>query len=167
MVKAVNSAPASLQVPYLRVGSQDTPQDIATAIAHHCGSKLISHPLGSSASIKPSTSKNHVICVDMPPLDGTATHRKATLANHGWCLLPSFISLICLTFLQKTRSSLILRSLHRYSQSTLFSSLVHTPIANAVSQTMMIPTHPLLRRPLNPASSIAISSSPRVLLSPF
>lgn len=83
LTKAISSAPASLQLPYLRRSVEQTPEDFAMAIARRCGSHVVNHPLGTPEPVPPYTNKKHVICVGMPPLEGTATHRKATLANHG------------------------------------------------------------------------------------
>lgn len=83
LAKAVASAPAALQIPYLRRSKADTPQELAAAIARRCGSQVINHSVGSSVLTSPNTSEKNVLCVGMPPLTGVATHRKTNLANHG------------------------------------------------------------------------------------
>ncbi|PSR73377.1 hypothetical protein PHLCEN_2v10669 [Hermanssonia centrifuga] len=57
--------------------------DLAGAISRRCGSRVLSVSAGEvKPHLEEQTEKKHVVCVGMPPLEGTSGDRKYLMSEH-------------------------------------------------------------------------------------
>ena len=73
-----------MELPYMSQSTTNPFADIADAIAQRCGSRMLSVSAGElGPHLEDASSKKHVVCMGMPPLDGTSESRKDLMTQHG------------------------------------------------------------------------------------
>ncbi|KAH7921709.1 hypothetical protein BV22DRAFT_708789 [Leucogyrophana mollusca] len=81
IVRLVEDAPSSRQLPHVKRGATHSVAELTESISSRCGSRLVNVKPGEGEFSVENSSK-HVFCMNMPPIEGSLKHRKASMAGH-------------------------------------------------------------------------------------
>ena len=83
LAQTLNTAASTLELPYVPRSASNPFSNLAGAVAERCGARVITHFPGQADGIV-SGKEKHVVCMEMPPLDGfEGADRKKAVAEHG------------------------------------------------------------------------------------
>ncbi|KAJ3540833.1 hypothetical protein NM688_g6170 [Phlebia brevispora] len=86
LVRIINAAPSSVELPYMRRSTENPLEDLASAISRRCGSRILGVSPGELAPHLDNvqdTPKKHVICMGMSAVEGMGSQRKHMMGDHG------------------------------------------------------------------------------------
>jgi len=82
LVELLRLAPSSRQFPYVRRGAFESFANIGESLSSRCGSRLV-HLTPGQGGVEMESGSNHIVCIEIPPLEGTALHRKDAIAEQA------------------------------------------------------------------------------------
>lgn len=87
LAQTLNGAASTLELPYVSRSASNPFSNLAGAVAERCGARVVTHVPGKvSATV--AGGEKHVVCVEMPPLDGLeGADRKKAVVEHGTWLV--------------------------------------------------------------------------------
>jgi len=82
LAQTLDSSPSSLELPYVRHHGENPFADVSSAIAERCGSRMLSVSAGEIAPhLEAVPKEKHVVCMNMPSMQGTSEYRKGLMAE--------------------------------------------------------------------------------------
>jgi hypothetical protein len=81
LAKVLGSAPSARQFPYVSQGAVIPSATAAQTLSNRCGSRLVTLTPGENNAVMEASSK-HIVCMNMPHLEGVAKDRKDAMAKH-------------------------------------------------------------------------------------
>ncbi|KAH9843651.1 vacuolar ATP synthase subunit S1-domain-containing protein [Rhodofomes roseus] len=97
LAQTLNSAVSTLELPYVPRSVSNPFSNLAGAVAERCGARVVTHAPGSTDSSF-SAKEKHVVCVEMPALEGVeGADRRKVVAEHD-SSLSSAIATLAETF---------------------------------------------------------------------
>lgn len=78
----LKTAPSSKQYPHVKHSTSSSVQEIAESVARRCGSTWTTvSPATGPLNLAENT--KHVVCINMPAMEGSLKYRKATMLGYG------------------------------------------------------------------------------------
>lgn len=78
----LNTAPSSRQYPHVKRSASASLQDITESLARRCGSTL-TNASPADGPLDLAENSKHVVCVNMPTIEGSPKLRKVAMLGHG------------------------------------------------------------------------------------